>query len=127
MSNRPNQAKFRKILLKGAQRCEATLCELLFALDIAHIKPYHLCNEEEKKDPHNLLLLTASVHRVFDAGYVSFDETGNILISYKFDQWELPCIGLKGNERIAMPGRRNLYLKYHRENIFKNGTEYIKI
>lgn len=120
MAKRKGQNTFRNRITRGEGRCEATLSKLLFCCDAAHIKPHSICEETEKQDPNNAILLLASIHRAFDHGLISFENDGRIIISPQLDSWELQCLGLTGNERIRMPGKRPEYMSYHRENIFKD-------
>jgi putative restriction endonuclease len=120
MAKRKGQSSFRKRILEGAKRCEATLSSLIFATDACHIKPYSVCNEGEQNDPNNAILLLASIHRAFDSGYITFDNSGQIEISEELDRWEVQCLGLTGEERIRMPGKRPEYMQYHREHIFRD-------
>lgn len=106
--------------MKGVGQCEATLSSLIFCTDACHIKPYSVCGEEEKNDPNNAILLLSSIHRAFDHGLISFDDQGNILTSLELEQRDIECLGLTGTEKIRMPGKRKEYMKYHRENIFKD-------
>lgn len=120
MGTRQGQQTFRRRLLKREQKkCEVTLCSLIFALDSCHIKPYCECDDEEKMDPHNAILLLSSIHKTLDAGYIGFDDDGRILISSELDNWELACLGLTGKERIRMPGKRKEYFAFHRERKFR--------
>lgn len=120
MGSRKKQATFRNRIVRGVGRCEATLSNLVFALDACHIKPYSICTEDEKNDPNNAILLLSSIHRAFDNGFISFNDDGKILISEQLSQREWECLGLFGSEHIQMPGKRKLFMKYHRENIFKD-------
>jgi putative restriction endonuclease len=117
---RKGQKTFRKKIVVGAKRCEATLSSLVFATDACHIKPYSICNDSEKEDPNNAILLLSSIHRVFDNGYITFDDDGKIIISEDLDKWEWRCLGISGTEQIRMPGKRKDYMKYHREMIFRD-------
>lgn len=124
MAKRTGQQTFRRRSVKAHGKhnlaCEATLSSLSFATDACHVKPYSVCEEEEMLDPNNSILLLSSIHRAFDHGVISFDNDGRIIISETIEHWELQCLGLSGKERIRMPGKRPEYMKYHRENIFKD-------
>ena len=52
--------------------------ELLVA---SHIKPWSISDANEKLDIHNGLLMCPNHDKLFDRGYISFDDTGRILIS----------------------------------------------
>ena len=56
--------------------------ELLVA---SHIKPWSISDANEKLDIHNGLLMCPNHDKLFDRGYISFDDTGRILISEKLD------------------------------------------
>lgn len=117
--SRNGQSNLRKKVLKFNSSCEATGFSKSFCLDCCHIKNYSVCDDKEKNDAHNILLLMSNIHRAFDAGFISFDEEGKILISHFLEQDDLMRIGITGNERIRLGGRRPYYLSYHRDNIFK--------
>lgn len=123
VAKRKGQRTFRNHLVKGAGQCEVTLSNLLFATDACHIKPYSVCSDQEKNDPNNAILLLASIHRAFDFGLITFNDDGRIIISSNLNKWEWQCLGLTGNERIKMPGKRTEYMRYHRENIFKDNIK----
>jgi predicted restriction endonuclease len=116
---RKGQQTFRKRLVRSVGYCEVTASKLVFAMDACHIKPHAVCLDEEKNDQNNALLLLSSIHRAFDHGLISFQNDGRILMSSELDEWEYKCLGLTGKERIRMPGKRPLYMTYHRDNIYK--------
>lgn len=70
-------------------------------------------------DPNNAICLMANIHRAFDAGYISFDEEGWIMLSELLNDDDKFSFGLTGKERIRLSGKRPEYLAFHRENIFK--------
>ncbi len=57
--------------------------ELLIA---SHIIPWVESNHIEKLDKNNGLLLSASIDKLFDQYYISFDDNGFMIISEKFKQ-----------------------------------------
>ena len=68
------------------------------ALEASHIKPWADSNDSERLDPNNGLLLTASLHKLFDAGLISFEDSGKMLVSSKLSQ----------SEREIKPASNNL-------------------
>lgn len=117
---RKGQGNLRKKIIKHISFCEVTGFSKSFALDCSHIKPYCVSTDDEKNDPHNILILLASIHRAFDAGMISFNpENGSIIISKSLSEDDIMRLGLTGREVIRLGGRRPLYLRYHIENIFK--------
>ena len=124
MTKRKGQQTFKRRSTKAHGQnkvaCEATLCSIYSLCDACHIKPYSICEESEKLDPNNSILLLSSIHRAFDQGFITFNLEGKIIISEELSEWEWSCLGLSGSERIRMPGKRPFYMEYHRENIFKD-------
>lgn len=117
---RVNQDKFREGLLKKYNsRC--CLCgvdndNLLVA---SHIKPWAKSDEHEKLDLSNGLLLCPNHDKLFDAGFISFDADGKILISKRLSEPSRLFMNVHENMKIDLTGKNDNYLKYHRENIFE--------
>lgn len=65
---RPQQAKFRQLLLDKRKRCEFTGCGIKAALEAAHIVPK---SDGGPDTDGNGFLLRADVHRLFDAKLIS--------------------------------------------------------
>ena len=84
----------------------------------SHIKPWAKSDEHEKLDLDNGLLLCPNHDKLFDGGYITFNENGSIIISER----------ISGNSKIFMNVRTEMkievnednadYIKYHRNNIF---------
>lgn len=68
---RTGQACFREKLLEiYGNRCAITECDVVFALEAAHILPY---KGEHTNDVRNGLLLRADIHTLFDLGKISIN------------------------------------------------------
>ena len=84
---RLNQDQFRQGLLQKFNGkcclCGVTNEKLLIA---SHIKPWSRCEPSEKLDLENGLLLCPNHDKLFDLGYISFQEDGQITISDKLDE-----------------------------------------
>lgn len=117
---RVNQSLFREKLLKRYNNkcciCGVNNAEFLLA---SHIKPWRECNSTEKLDSDNGLLLCPNHDKLFDGGYISFDEEGKILISSKIDTNNCMFMNIQPTMRINYIGKNSEYMTYHRENIFK--------
>ena len=58
--------------------------------------------------------------RLFDGGYISFDDEGKILISSLIPEKEIESIGLRKDMRLRKIEEGHLkYLAYHREDVFR--------
>lgn len=75
------QGRFRLALLQtwhGA--CSVTGASDASMLIASHIKPWRICQDGERLDPCNGLLLSPNLDRAFDKGYISFADDGSVLI-----------------------------------------------
>jgi len=117
---RVGQGRFRHALLEFWDRCCAvTQMEDTRLLRASHIKPWAVSNNTERLDPSNGLLLSPSLDAAFDAGLISFSNSGKILIS-EHAVGDLKKLGI--NSRMVIDGlskAHNKYLKYHRKEIFE--------
>ena len=79
---RLGQGRFRSDLIeRWTGACAVTRCAVLDILRASHIKPWKSSNNEERLDPANGLLLSANFDALFDAGLVTFDDSGHMLVS----------------------------------------------
>lgn len=119
---RIGQGKFRENVLD----VERTGCRLTGVTDVrllraSHIKPWAKCSNSERLDGHNGLMLTPSADHLFDKGFISFSEEGQILVATDYiEHADLKRMGLMLPGNVGPFSRRQkLYLVYHRENVFK--------
>src|SRR5262249_54303546 len=92
---RLGQGRFRTDLIKrwdGA--CAVTGCRVQDILRASHIKPWRLANNRERLDPANGLLLSANMDALFDAGLVTFDSRGKMIVSSSLSAGERKRLGL---------------------------------
>lgn len=76
---RRGQANFRAKLLDVYEgRCCVTGCDLVDALEAAHISPYR---GPQSNNPQNGLLLRADIHTLFDLGLIAVDEHKKVVLS----------------------------------------------
>lgn len=84
----------------------------------SHIKPYHVCDKGEQFDRDNGLLLSKNMDSLFDGGYITFDEEGNVVPSSKLDSEVAEYVKTFKLDPIIYNYRRQLYMCYHREHVF---------
>lgn len=118
---RVNQGEFRKRLLKKYDSC--CLCDVTnpHLLIASHIKPWSECEDkEERLDPDNGFLLCPNHDKLFDQGYISFDDDGTILISPQLTSEEILCMHIDNSKSIGvnLNEKNKYYLRYHKENRF---------
>ena len=72
----------------------------------------------EKLDIHNGLLMCPNPDKLFDRGYISFDDTGRILISGRLDDNNRMYMNITPTMKIDITEENIKYIKYHRKNVF---------
>ncbi|MFR1482875.1 HNH endonuclease [Phascolarctobacterium faecium] len=79
---RIGQGVYRKnILEKYNNQCLVTGIDNIKLLVASHIKPWAICNNNERIDVNNGLLLSANMDRLFDCGLITFNNIGKMFIS----------------------------------------------
>ncbi|MDR7021152.1 HNH endonuclease [Aeromonas salmonicida] len=87
----------------------------------SHIKPWSKCdNNTERLDGNNGLLLSPHIDKLFDRGWITFTDAGDLLcaepsIEQALLQWG---INLPSNVGIFSP-KQAKFLSYHRDIIFR--------
>ncbi|HEY5260252.1 MAG TPA: HNH endonuclease, partial [Rhabdochlamydiaceae bacterium] len=108
--------KVRKI---WNNHCSVTGSATQAALEASHIKRWADSNDTERLDPNNGLLLTANLHKLFDAGLISFEDSGKLLVSSKLSQTEKRIFSVVGQRLSKMPSSEMAkYLSHHRAKCF---------
>ena len=121
VNQRVGQGIFRDVLLKRYKKC--CLCDVsnISLLRASHIKPWADSNSEEKLSVDNGFIMCPNHDLLFDRGYISFDDEGNIIISDKLSETDLNAMQVKRDMRIKLTDYNKLFLKYHRAFIFDKG------
>jgi hypothetical protein len=87
----------------------------------SHIKPWRESNNEERLQAGNGLLLTPTADHLFDRGFISFDDGGEVLVSPVADAISLRRMGLDP-ENPPRPFPFNTdqkhFLAHHRRDVF---------
>jgi HNH endonuclease len=98
--------------------CAVTGCSVRAVLRASHCKPWRLSDDEERLNAENGLLLSANLDALFDAGLVSFDDEGRMLVADQVSVEERQLLNLPNGLRKRPTEALASYLKYHRELIF---------
>ncbi|BEP54511.1 HNH endonuclease [Variovorax sp. V118] len=118
---RLGHGQFRTDVLKrGHFTCRVTGVTGAGLLTASHIKPWRVADNDERLDPHNGLLLSPHVDRLFDRGLVSFAADGSVMLANEAASIAWRAWGLDDDLRIsAMSKREALFMEYHRDQLFK--------
>ncbi|MDD5344606.1 MAG: HNH endonuclease [Smithella sp.] len=118
---RIGQGAYRQKLMEESSECIITRVNDERILIASHIKPWSVSDEREKIDHNNGLALTPTYDRLFDQGFISFEDNGTIILSPYISPLNLKKLNLAKGRKYNIPpsDTRRAYLNYHRENIFK--------
>lgn len=117
---RVGQGEYRRKLLEMCPYCPITLVSDERLLIASHIKPWRKSNDFEKTDPNNGFMLTPTYDKLFDAGFISFEEDGTMLVSPWISPMNQKRLNIYNGKKISLPTtKKETYLYYHREFIFK--------
>ncbi len=113
------QGLFKQRVLQFERACRVTRVDNLVHLVGSHIKPWRDAGNAERLDGANGLLLTPSIDHLFDRGFISFKNDGELLISPVADRGSLEKMGVRGEGNVGGFSREQLpYLEFHRDAVF---------
>jgi len=118
---RRGQGLFRSRAMKLGRTCRLTHLGNPSLLTASHIKPWRICDANERLDGANGLVLAPHVDRLFDRGYISFENDGRVLVSKRLAEIDLIHLGLL--DACRSPGEifdrsQIKYLGFHRDRVF---------
>lgn len=118
--SRRGQGVYRSNLELFEKRCRVTGLKDRGHLRASHIKPWSVCTDAEKLDGYNGLLLSPHVDHLFDRGYISFTDTGDILVADALDGQVLRTWGIAAPRNVGtFRPEQCKYLAYHRQEVFR--------
>ncbi len=117
---RRGQGVFKTNVRLIEHSCRLTGVENIKHLRVSHIKPWKDSSDSEKIDGNNGLLLSPHVDHLFDQGYISFKNSGDLLFSRQLNpvvlsQWSLA-------EKVnagSFNQRQSEFMEFHRDVVFK--------
>lgn len=118
---RVGQGRYReKLLDKYEKKCVVTGIDKVNLLIASHIKPWAVCNNEERIDIENGLILCPNLDRLFDSGLITFKDDGGMVISSFVGKANENRLHISKDTRIDLKatGRMLGYLEYHRDVLF---------
>jgi hypothetical protein len=121
VSARIGQGKFGSdVREQWNNRCCVTGSSTAAVLEASHIKRWADSNDKERLDPNNGLLLIANLHKLFDAGLISFNDSGKLLVSSELSPSEQEIFGVIGKKLSKKPSAETAnYLSYHRTKFWE--------
>jgi putative restriction endonuclease len=116
---RLKQGEYRRNLLDIMPFCPFTKVTDDRILIACHIKPFSVCDsDEERYDSKNGITMTPTYHSLFDLGFISFENSGALLVSPFLSNITKQRLNLRDGDHIRLQTGSDKYLQYHRDNIF---------
>ena len=116
---RRGQGLFKSRVMSIETRCRVTGVTKPEHLRASHCKPWRIASNEERLHGENGLLLTPSIDHLFDRGFISFDDNGDLLVSPVAHADSLRRMGIDPEASINVGGftsGQKKFLAYHRDN-----------
>ena len=118
---RRGQGLFKRNVLKTERACRITRVDRIEHLRASHCKPWRDSTNEERLSGQNGLLLTPSIDHLFDRGFISFEDSGNVLVSPVAHRESLQRMGVDVTSKINVgmfSEEQRPFLEFHRESVF---------
>lgn len=121
--SRRGQGIFKANVRLVEDHCRITGVKNIKHLRASHIKPWAASSKEEKLDGFNGLLLSPHVDHLFDRGFISFKDSGDLLVSKELnpivlEQWSIKSLANVGSFR----SKQCEYLEFHRDTVFQESN-----
>lgn len=117
---RRGQGIYRKNVREVEVACRVTGTSDAKFLIASHIKPWAKSDNRERLDGNNGLMLAPHIDRLFDRGYISFDDDGGLILSNHLPE----AVRLKWDvaqkiPRVPFSKAQVQYLNYHRATLLR--------
>jgi putative restriction endonuclease len=117
---RIGQGLFKERVSAIEKRCRITGVANPIHLIASHSKPWRDSTNEERLNGENGLLLTPTIDRLFDRGFISFEDNGRLIVSPVADRVSLRKMGVETNTAVNVgpfsSGQR-AFLQFHRNAV----------
>ncbi len=119
VTSRVGQGAYRKsIIHRWEYHCAVTGFNKPEILIASHIKPWKDANNDERLDVNNGILLSPVYDALFDRHFISFENSGKIILSNQIETEAYKKLGVSGQEAIRKLNSDNFsYLEQHRNRM----------
>lgn len=119
--SRRGQGIFKANVRLVENHCRITGVSNIKHLKASHIKPWAASNNDEKLDGSNGLLLSPHVDHLFDLGFITFKNSGDLIVSKELNPKILDQWSIRTEQNVGeFAARQCEYLEFHRTVVFKN-------
>ncbi|MFQ2147396.1 HNH endonuclease [Aeromonas jandaei] len=121
VKSRRGQGLFRYRLEQVEPACRVTGVANKNLLVASHIKPWCECDNDERLDGDNGLLLSPHIDKLFDRGWITFSDSGDLLCADREIEQVLRQWGISIPLNVGtFNGKQCEYLAYHRNEIYRS-------
>lgn len=114
VKSRPYQRDFKSRMKNLENKCRVTGITNIEFLIASHIKPVRDCTDAEKVDENNGFLLSPHIDKLFDKGWISFGDNGNLLCKDEIVKEVMKVWRLDFNKNVGtFNEKQKEYLAYH--------------
>jgi putative restriction endonuclease len=117
---RRGQGLFKERVMEIETRCRITGVTNPIHLRASHCKPWRDSDNQERLNGENGLLLTPTIDHLFDRGFISFEDSGVLIVSPVAHVPSLNRMGIETNSIVNVgtftEGQKQ-FLGYHRESV----------
>ncbi|MER0109215.1 HNH endonuclease [Aeromonas dhakensis] len=120
VKSRRGQGLFRSRLEQIEHACRVTGVSNKALLIASHIKPWSESDNAERLDGNNGLLLSPHIDKLFDRGWITFTDAGDLLCAEPSIEQALLQWGIERPLNVGpFNAKQAAFLEYHRNEIFK--------
>ncbi|MBO0395076.1 MULTISPECIES: HNH endonuclease [Stenotrophomonas] len=117
---RVGQGIYRKSVSDIEKSCRVTGTSEPKFLIASHIKPWAKSTNDERLDGNNGLMLAPHIDRLFDRGYISFEDDGRLVVSSQLPEavrlkWDI----VQKISNVPFSAAQVYYLNYHRDVLLR--------
>ena len=100
--------------------CRCRLCGLgnEGLLQVSYSKPWVACTTFERLDPYNAFLFCVPHGLLYDKGYISLNNNGQVLLSSLLDHRSRTAFNISEGMGVVLSKEQHPYVEYHRVNTF---------
>lgn len=117
---RRGQGLFKSNVRMVEDHCRVTGVTNMKHLRASHIKPWVDSSRDEKLDGYNGLLLAPHVDHLFDRGFISFENRGDVIVSRNLNPDVLRSWSIEIPQNVGdFQPAQQVFLDYHRDVILQ--------
>jgi hypothetical protein len=118
INSRRGQGVFKSNVRLIETACRVTGVANPRHLIASHIKPWSKSDDIEKLSGFNGLLLSPHIDHLFDKGFISFEESGNLVLSNKLETETLEKWQINKDINVgSFKQEQKQFLEYHRDMV----------